>query len=246
MADTESQGANASAPWSGAIIAGIGVGALVRIPVPNTQGLCIQLHAPGGYRGSTSTLFFVEDPGKKFGRQLRLDYGPRKLPNGNVVIDYHWNQSKTFPTFGIPDHSPAGRVGEVLHRGAHYYRYVGRFVAVVGVTLDVVTVVQANKPLRQAAQVVTGWAGAWTGCKVLGAGGGAVGLWAGSAAPVVGNAAGAAIGGIGGCIIGGAAGYWVGSEVAGIVYDWAEQTSFRPLLQSSESEVRAWLRRDGN
>lgn len=53
-------------------------------------------------------------------------------------------------------------------------------------------------------------------------------------------------GGIGGCILGGAAGYWEGITVAGIAYNWAEDTRFRPLMLISEAEVRDWLHRDGD
>jgi hypothetical protein len=34
----------------------------------------------------------------------------------------------------------------------------------VGIGLDVVSVVQASKPLKRATEVVVGWAGAWAGC----------------------------------------------------------------------------------
>lgn len=245
MADEQAQ--NATAPWSGAVIpmAGAGAASSVRIPVPGTQGLCLQLYAPGGYKGSTSTLFFVEDPGKKFGRQLRLDYGEQKLPNGTKAITYHWNQSKTLPTFGITNHTPVSGAAPATYHAARYFRHGGRFLGVVGMAVDAVSIVQADKPLRRATEVVAGWAGAWAGCKVVGAGGATAGFWAGSEAPIVGNAIGAGIGGLGGCIIGGGVGYFVGSTVAGVVYDWAEDTRFRPLMISSEAEVRAWLRTEG-
>lgn len=93
---------------------------------------------------------------------------------------------------------------------------------VVGVAVDAVSIVQASKPLRRASEVVAGWAGAWAGCKVVGAGGAALGT---AATPGLGTA----IGGVGGCIIGGIGGYWAASTVAGEVYDWAEDTFFVPL-----------------
>lgn len=92
---------------------------------------------------------------------------------------------------------------------------------VVGVALDVVSVVKASKPLRRASQVVAAWAGAWAGCKVVGAGGAAVGT---PASPI-----GTAVGAVGGCIIGGYIGYRGGERVGGSVYDWAEDTVFTPL-----------------
>jgi len=94
----------------------------------------------------------------------------------------------------------------------------------VGVAVDVISVVQADKPLKRATEAVAGWAGAWAGCKVVGA----VGAYAGTAAT---PGLGTAIGGFAGCVIGGAAGYYAASGVAGVVYDWAENTIFTPLPQ---------------
>ena len=91
--------------------------------------------------------------------------------------------------------------------------------------MDVVSIVQASKPLRRASEVVAGWATAWVGCKVVGAGGAAVGLLA--------SPLGSAAGGLGGCIVGGIAGYYGGSYVAGEVYDWAEGTFFTPLDETT-------------
>ena len=92
----------------------------------------------------------------------------------------------------------------------------------VGTAIDVVSIVQAGKPLKRATEVVAGWAGAWAGCKVVGAGGAAVGT-------LIEPGSGTAIGGVGGCIIGGAGGYYAGSTLAEQVYDWAEDTFFTPL-----------------
>jgi hypothetical protein len=208
---------NADAPMSGGIPYVVGQPSIVRIPVPGTNGLCIQL-SPRGWTprsGSTSTLFFQDATGN---RQLRLDYGYNVKTR---TIDYHWNQKGTFDVFGIADHSPAGQVGEVAYNAAKYFRYAGRVLVVVGVAIDVVSIVQASKPLRRASQVVVGWAAAWAGCQVVGGGGAALGTLA---SPI-----GTAIGGIGGCIIGGIGGYYGGSIVGGEVYDWAENTFFTPL-----------------
>lgn len=94
-------------------------------------------------------------------------------------------------------------------------------LVVIGVALDAVSIAQASKPLRRASEVVAGWAGAWAGCKVVGAGGAAVGSLA--------SPFGTAVGGVGGCIIGGAAGYYLGSTAGGYVYDRAEGTFLTPL-----------------
>ena len=218
--DTRTEGASVDAPWSGGIPFGVGLSSLVRIPIPGTNGLCIEF-SPRGWvpkGGSTSTLFFQDPTGK---RHLRLDYGYNVQTK---TIDYHWNQKSTHPTFGLADHAPAGQAGKVAYNVAKYFRYAGRVLLVVGVAVDVVSIVQADRPLRQATKVVAGWASAWAGCKVVGAGG----AWAGSFASPLGTA----VGGVGGCIIGGVGGYFVGSAVAGEVFDWAEGTQFMPLEEA--------------
>ena len=208
-------------PMSGGIPYAIGQSSLVRIPIPGTGGLGIEL-TPRGWRpktGSTSTLFFQDATGK---RHLRLDYGYNVRTK---TIDYHWNDLKTEKLFKIPDHTPAGRAGQIAYESAKYFKYAGRVLVVAGVALDVIAVVQSSKPLRRASQAVAGWAGAWVGCKVVGATGGLFGT---SLTPI-----GTAVVGIGGCIIGGIGGYYGASELAGEVYDWSEDTFFTPLPEAS-------------
>ena len=208
------------APSSGGIPYAIGQSSVVRIPIPGTGGLAIELTARGWTPkgGSTSTLFFQDVTGK---RHLRLDYGYNVRTN---TIDYHWNQKSTAEVFKITDHTPAGRAGQIAYQSAKYFRYAGRVLLVAGVAIDVVSIVQASKPLRRASQVVAGWAAAWVGCKVVGATGGLLGT---SLTPL-----GTAVVGIGGCIIGGIGGYYGGSELAGQVYDWSEDTFFTPLPEA--------------
>src|SRR5262245_23735215 len=125
----------ADAPLSGGIPYAIGQASVVRIPIPGTNGLCIEL-TPRGWTpqgGSTSTLFFQDATGK---RHLRLDYGYNVKTK---TIDYHWNQKGTFNQFGIPDHAPAGTAGEIAYNAAKYFRYAGRVLVVVGVAVDVVS-----------------------------------------------------------------------------------------------------------
>jgi len=216
-AGVHSPSAATDAPTSGGIPYAIGQASVVRIPVPGTNGLCIELRPRGRVpaTGSTSTLFFQDVTGK---RHLRLDYGYNVKTR---TIDYHWNQRGTHADFGIADHSPAGRAGEAAHTAARYFRYAGRVLVVVGVAVDVVSIAQASRPMRRASEVVAGWAAAWAGCKVVGAGGAALGLLA--------SPLGSAVGGISGCVIGGIGGYYGGSAIGGEVYDWAESTFFTPL-----------------
>lgn len=207
------------APVSGGIPYAVGQASVARIPIPGTSGLCIELR-PRGYvpqGGSTSTLFFQDPTGK---RHLRLDYGYNVKTQ---TIDYHWNQRGTHGSFGLADHTPAGGGSQAAYSAAKYFRYAGRTLIVVGVAVDLVSIVQADKPMRRASQVVVGWASAWVGCKAVGAGGAAVGTLA--------SPFGTAIGGVGGCILGGVGGYFGGSVLTGRVYDWAEDTFFTPLPQ---------------
>lgn len=212
-------------PISGSVPAipvGIGMASIARVPVPGSKGLFIEL-SPRGWvpkSGSTSTVFIQDITGK---RVLRLDYGYNKATS---TIDYHWNQKGTFAEFGIPDHAPAGSTGEALFKSARYFKYAGRALLVVGLAIDVYSIVVAKKRWRQVAKVAAGWAGAWAGCELLGAGGaeGGTALEPGG---------GTVIGGLGGCIVGGIAGGFGASWAAGKTYDWVEETYFEPLPETS-------------
>ena len=209
-------------PWTGSVPYSIGQPSMIRIPIPGSDRLAIEFrprgHVPAS--GSTSTLFLQDPSGR---RHLRLDYGYNK---NTGAFDYHWNQKGVHSTFGINNHQPAGRTGAALYNGAKYFRHAGRVLVVVGVVVDVASIVQASNPLRRTAEVAGGWAGAWGGCKV----GGGLGAAGGS---IVAPGPGTAIGGIGGCIVGGFAGYFAGEAAAGWLYDWAEDTFFTPLPEVS-------------
>jgi hypothetical protein len=199
------------APVSGEIPFAIGAPSFIRIPVPGSGGLAIEL-SPRGWvpkTGSTSTLFIQDLTGK---RHLRLDFG-FNVKTG--TINYHWNQSKTFNLFKIADHTQVGALGSAVYKSARYFKYAGRMLGVVGVAIDVYSVVTSTRPLRQATKVISGWGGAWLGCKLVGAGG----AWVGTA---VTPAFGTAIGGVTGCIAGAFIGYEGASRSAGRLYDWGE------------------------
>jgi hypothetical protein len=209
-------------PVSGSVAVGAGIGSVTRIPVPGTNGLFIEL-SPRGWTppsGSTSTLFIQDATG---GRHLRLDYGYNKSTGG---VDYHWNQKGTYSEFGVSNHTPAGRGGAALYRGARYFRYGGRVLLVVGAAVDIYSIVVAKKRLRQVARVVAGWAGAAAGCKIIGAGGAAAGTF-------IEPGGGTAVGGFAGCIVGGIGGYAGASWVAGQAYDWVEETFFEQVPEVS-------------
>lgn len=209
-------------PMTGAIPYTIGQASMVRIPIPDTNGLAIELRSRGWVPagGSKSTLFFQDITGK---RHLRLDYGYNVQTK---TIDYHWNQKGTYPDFGIADHSPAGSTGKAAYAAAKYFRYAGRVLVVAGIVIDGISIVQADKPFRRTIQVAAGWATAWAGCRLAGAGGAAIGSMA--------SPLGTAVGGIAGCVLGGIGGYSAATALAGAVYDWAEGTVFRPLPEVSE------------
>lgn len=210
-------------PHAGKIPFAVGQSAVVRIPVPGTDRLAVEFRSRGWIppTGSTSTLFSQDPIGR---RHLRLDYG---FNERTKTIDYHWNQRGVHSTFGISGHTPTGRAGAIAYQGAKYFRFVGRTLIVVGAALDIVSIVHADRPLRRASEAVTGWAGAWLGCKAVGAGG----AYAGTAVePGLGTAA----GGVLGCIVGGVGGYIIGETLAGGVYDWAEGTYFTRLGELRE------------
>jgi hypothetical protein len=210
------------APVSGSIPVGVGSAAVVRIPVPGSNGLFVEL-SPRGYvpkSGTTSTLFVQDATGK---RHLRLDYGYNKTTG---KVDYHWNQKGTYSQFGITDHSPTGRGGEALYKGAKYLRYGGRVLLVVGVAVDAYSIVVAQKRWRQVSRVLAGWGGAAAGCKIVGAGGAVVGTF-------IEPGGGTAVGGFVGCMAGGVGGYLGASWAAGELYDWVEETFFEPLPELS-------------
>lgn len=110
----------------------------------------------------------------------------------------------------------------MLYKGAKYFRYGGRVLLIAGAAIDLYSIVVANKPIRQATKVIAGWAGAWAGCELTGAGGAALGT-------VLEPGGGTAVLGVGGCVVGGIAGYWGLSTAAGKVYDWAAGTVFTRL-----------------
>ncbi|WP_144029723.1 hypothetical protein [Burkholderia sp. AU18528] len=196
-----------NAPASGSIPYSIGMASAIRIPIPGTQGLCIELRPRGAMpkRGSTSTLFFQDVSGCK---HLRLDYGYNVQTK---TVDYHWNQRGTYETFGISDHTPIKQLGAVAYRSAKYFRHAGRVLAIFGVALDIASVVVASRPIRRTSEVTAGWALAWIGCKTVGPVGASIGS--------LGTPLGTAIGGLAGCVIGGYAGYQAGATLGGTIYD---------------------------
>ncbi|WP_133511215.1 hypothetical protein [Candidatus Thiosymbion oneisti] len=208
--------------WHGAIPYAIGQAAVLQIPIPNSGGLYIGLRTNNPKRRptSTSTLFFQDKTGKE--RLLRLDYGDNPRTR---TIDFHWNHKRGYAKFGIEDHTPAGRAGEIAYKSARYFRWGGRVFLVAGITADTVSIVRSSTPLNRASQVVSAWALAWAGCKAGGAGGAALGS---PASPL-----GMAAGGIGGCIIGGLGGYVGGTVLGGQVYDWVKGTFFIPLQRTA-------------
>jgi hypothetical protein len=210
-----------SAQISGSIHYALGTPSLVSIPIPGMNGLCIDL-SPRGYvlKGGSTLPLFLQDAFRK--RHPRLDYGYNIQTK---TIDYHWNQTGTHANFGINDHTSVGRSGAAMYKAAKYFRYAGRVLVVVGAAVDIASIVESSTPLRRASEVVSGWTLAWAGCKIVGAGGAAVGTLA---SPI-----GTAVGGICGCIIGGYGGYQAGTVVGGTVYDWAN-TVFRALPQVSD------------
>jgi hypothetical protein len=205
-------------PIVGAWAVSAGAGSRLRIPVPSTNGLAIEL-SPRGWTpptGSTSSLFIQDMTGK---RHLRLDLGYNKA---SQIIEWHWNQKGTHADFGISNHTSVGTAEQALGTGSRIYRFAGRSLLVVGAAADAYSIVTSARPLRRSVQVVSGWAAAAGGCKVVGAGGAALGT---AAAPGVGTA----VGGFLGCAAGAFIGYVSAERVSGHLYDWGETAAFQAL-----------------
>lgn len=203
------------APMSGKLPLSLGLGSVMRIPVPKTQGLAIELTGRGWKPkgGSTSSLFIQDLTGK---RHLRLDLGYNK---NSQLVEWHWNQKGTADVFGITNHTSVGPAEQALGVASRYYKSAGRALVVVAVAVDAYSIVTSSSPLRRTTQVVSAWAAAGAGCKVVGAGGATAGTLA---APGIGTA----IGGVIGCAVGGFIGYLTAEAAAGYLYDWAEGTIF--------------------
>ncbi len=206
---------------------GIGMGSVIRIPIPGTGGLAIELN-PRNFKGKTTSSLFIQSADGK--RVLRLDYGPNPKIGGQT--DYHWNQKGTYEHFGVQDHTSVGAAEEALFKSAKYFKYAGRAFLVLGAATDIYSIVVAKKRIRRVAQVATGWAGAWAGCEVGGAVGAEGGFAIGTAVPGIGNAIGATAGGFAGCMFGGVGGYYYGSEAGGQIYDQVEETYFEPVPET--------------
>lgn len=211
-------------PWTGAVLASMGLASIVRIPLPGSKGLAIEFRARNFKGKSTSTVFIQDKAGK---RMLRLDYGYNVKTK---TVDYHWNQKGTFDTFAIPDHTTVGKGGAALYRSAQAFKYAGRVLLVVGVAVDTVSIVQADQPLRRATQVVSAWAAAWAGAEGAGAVGAAVGT-------AIEPGGGTVVVGVVFAIGGGIAGYWTGEKVGADIYDWGSAT-FAPLPRAPLEATR--------
>ena len=207
-------------------VQGGGLAAAVRIPVPGTNGLAIELTPRGRVprTGTTSTLFIQDTAGR---RMLRLDYGYNAATNRT---DFHWNQRGTFDVFGRANHAPAGRGASALYNGARYFRYAGRTLICVGLAFDAYSVVASDRPYRQLAIVTGGWAGAWAGCRVLGAVGAGLGT-------MVEPGGGTAVGGIAGCFIGGVSGYWAGKTLVAAAVDEFDERILRNVEEIPASRA---------
>lgn len=207
-------------PISGNIPASLGLGALLRIPIPGSNGLAIEL-TPRGFKGSSTHHLFIQDiTGKRY---LNLDLSFNKTTQR---IEWHWNQKGTIETFGIKNHTSAGAAEQALGTFARYYKYAGRVFLVVGAAADIYSIVTASRPLRRGTQVVSAWTAASVSCRA----GGAAGAAWGSAEPGLGTA----IGGFVGCAVGAFIGYRAAEAAAGYLYDWADDTIFTPVPAESE------------
>ena len=249
------------APWTGIAWPFLALGApsVIRIPVPGTNGLAIELKARGFYPSTTIGAAKIPiSPGNngEWGvergldgleaiktnststvfiqditgkRFLRLDYGRNKT-TGN--IDWHWNVKPKAVSreFGIRDHTVATPAAEMLGRTAKYFRYGGKLLVVYAAADDFLSIVTSTRPLRRTVQVVAAWKLSAAGCTALGAKLAAAGT---GVEPGLGTA----VGGLLGCLVGGFIGYKTGEATTGYLYDWAEDNLFKPLPPDPEMDM---------
>jgi hypothetical protein len=208
---------------SGSVVpVGVGLASVVRIPVPNSGGLHLELKPPPTYdKTSTSTVFIHSADGKK---ELRLDYGYNKRTH---TWDYHWNkEGGVYKTFGIQNHTPTGPGGKVGYHAARVFKWGGRALLVAGAVQDLYAIVQAEDRVREIARVAGCWGGGAIGAKAVGAGGAAVGTFVEpGGGTMVGGFVGGVLGGIGGCALGA----WGAVKV----HDYVKETLFTPLPEVS-------------
>jgi hypothetical protein len=201
----------------GGVLVGPGNIAFIRIPIPGSQNLYLELNPPPYWKGSSSSAIFMHDASidGKGERSLRLDYGFNKATGR---VDYHWNRTGagTYDYFKIKNHEAAGATGAVLYRTARAFRYVGRTITIVGKVADVTSIVTASDPVRRAVQVASAWRVSKMTAVRFGSACAAVGK-------NVGGVRGAAIGGIVCGVVGGVVGYYAGEKISGYVYDETEQ-----------------------
>ena len=190
--------------------------------MPGTNRLAIEL-SPRGWTpksGTTSSLFIQDLTGK---RHLRLDFGFNK---NSQLFEWHWNQKGTSAAFGITNHTSVGPAEQAVGQAAKIYRYLGRAFLIVGAAVDVYSIVVSSQPLRRSIQIVSGWASAAGGCKVLGASGAYLGT---AVAPGVGTA----VGGFLGCAAGSFIGYLTAETASGHLYDWTTGAQFGKIRGES-------------
>ena len=198
-----------------------------RSPDPATW--CSACNRREGWEGRTTCSVFVLRKGTAE-KGLRLDYGYNKATK---TVDYHWNQKSYADRFpGITNHMPAGRIGAVLYRSAKAFRGLGEVMVVYGVTVNIISVVQASNHFLRFSEVVSAWALAWAGAEVGGQLGAQAGAFGGSLVePGLGTAVGGIVFGLGGAIYGGYKGYQYGERAGDMVYGWAANTRFTSLPQ---------------
>jgi len=192
-------------PVSGKIPFAVGQTSAVRIPVPGTRGLCLELSARGRVPGcgSASTLFVRHPAGHL---QSRLDFAYNRRSR---TIDFQWSQNAALPSFVSGGQAQPIVPWLVPHSPRKCYRYAGRALLVGGVVADTVSIVQASTPLRSASGTVREWCARWLGP---------------SSTPGCTPLASALD-----CVIAALSGLTTPAELALQVYDWAESTLFTPL-----------------
>jgi len=114
---------------------------------------------------------------------------------------------------------------DLANRHARIFKVVGKGLIVIGVTIDVATIVQApsGERAKVIVRTVASNAGAYGGT-LVGAGAGRVGgALLGRAIGGVCGSLGGPVGTVAGALAGGVVGAWAGDVIGGVIYDWSNE-----------------------
>ncbi len=70
----------------------------------------------------------------------------------NLISEHDAGGMAAESQFGFSGHTPAGKTGATAYETAKYFRFAGRILVIIGLTLEAWAVVQAHNRLRRASR----------------------------------------------------------------------------------------------